>query len=131
MDVFMWGLDTKPHEIHMNQFWWWNMKLQYWLAWKMIRRNSRFVFVCGEQFKDLIFSAHIGPQPPRIMAAALDKKNFLFIDVDDDGPNFLPLFSLWGSCFLSSSRDRQWEKDHGGGRGLKSTPFCPYGRATR
>ena len=70
----------------------------------MIRRNSRLVFVCGEQFKDLIFSAHIGPQPPRIMAAALDKKNFLFIDVDDDGPNFLPLFSLWGSCFLSSSR---------------------------
>ena len=32
--------------------------------------------------------------------AALDKKNFLFIDVDDDGPNFLPLFSLRGRVLL-------------------------------
>lgn len=70
----------------------------------MMESFSDLVNIFSEQVKKWNLSSHIGPQPPRIMAAALDKKNFLFIDVDDDGPNFLPLFSLWGSCFLSSSR---------------------------
>ena len=42
--------------------------------------------------------------------AALDKKNFLFIDVDDDGPNFLPLFSLRGRALLLRLKAKDNEK---------------------